>query len=168
MEPDETSNPSRTREIAVRVIDAANPTERELLADWARQLVEIKNSNLSKFEKGKRAVLLSTSSKTLLPLMKVLAVELKRVGWDERGWSARLGLAGIITGVLVFSGQGAGIAALGGAIGVPLWVVLGAGGAFAGQLIEAANRRKQAPQATSQARTKVVDGEVVERDRDGA
>jgi hypothetical protein len=37
---------------------------------------------------------------------------------------------------LTLSGQGAGIAALGGAIGLPLWVVFGAGGAFLGVLIE--------------------------------
>lgn len=41
----------------------------------------------------------------------------------------------------MFSGQGAGIAALGGAIGVPLWVVFGAGGAFVGVFIDEAKRR---------------------------
>ena len=38
------------------------------------------------------------------------------------------------------AGQGAVIVALGGAIGVPLWVVFGAGGAFAGLLIEEIER----------------------------
>lgn len=62
------------------------------------------------------------------------------MGWDERSWMARLGLPGILIGAVVFGGEGAGIAAFGGAIGVPLWIVLGGGGAFAGRLLEEINR----------------------------
>ena len=48
----------------------------------------------------------------------------------------KLGLGGAAVGLAVFGGQGAGIAALGTAIGVPLWVVFGAGAAFLGVLYE--------------------------------
>ena len=44
-------------------------------------------------------------------------------------------------GIALFGSQSAGIAALGTAIGVPLWVVLGAGAAFANSLIEELKRR---------------------------
>ena len=42
---------------------------------------------------------------------------------------------------LTLSGQGAGIAALGGAIGVPLFVVFGAGGALAGVIIDEVRKK---------------------------
>jgi hypothetical protein len=45
-------------------------------------------------------------------------------------------MSGAVAGVALFGGKAAGIAALGTAIAVPLWIVLGAGGAFAGVLIE--------------------------------
>jgi hypothetical protein len=74
--------------------------------------------------------------------LEYLGVEIKRVGWDERGLPERIALSAAATAAaLIFSGQGAGIAALGGAIGVPLWVVFGAGGAFIGVLSEGAQRR---------------------------
>src|SRR5690606_15189222 len=60
----------------------------------------------------------------------------KELGWDNRGLSGRLGIATAIATVVVFGGQGAGIAALGTAIGVPLWVVFGAGAAFLGEVYE--------------------------------
>lgn len=69
-------------------------------------------------------------------MVKILAQETKRLGWDERGTKSRFGIAGAGIGLAVFGGQGAGIAALGGAIGVPLWVVLGAGAYFAPVLID--------------------------------
>lgn len=67
---------------------------------------------------------------------KVVATSLKQFAWDDRGIKARLALAGAIAGAVLFGGQGAGIAALGTAIGVPLWVVFGAGAAFLGVLYE--------------------------------
>ena len=38
--------------------------------------------------------------------------------------------------VVIFGGSGAGIAALGGAIGLPLFLLTGAGGALVGMIIE--------------------------------
>ena len=73
--------------------------------------------------------------------MTFLGSEIKRVSWDQRGLAERMALSAAAVAALIFSGQGAGIAALGGAIGVPLWVVFGAGGAFAGVIIDEAKRR---------------------------
>jgi hypothetical protein len=47
------------------------------------------------------------------------------------------------TGVALFGGQGAGVAALGTAVGVPLWVIFGAGGAFMGVLYEELTGKKR-------------------------
>jgi len=62
---------------------------------------------------------------------------------------------------VAFSGKGAGIAALGGAIGVPLWVVLGAGGAFAGVLIEEIQRSLPSDSDDKHRVEREIDGEVV-------
>jgi hypothetical protein len=59
--------------------------------------------------------------------MKRAAKELKRVGWDKRSWKARLGMGAVIATLMTVGNAGAGIAALGTAIGVPLWIVIGAG-----------------------------------------
>lgn len=67
------------------------------------------------------------------------------MAWDERGTKSRFGIAGAGVGLAVFGTKGAGIAALGGAIGVPLWIVLGAGAYFAPVLIE--ELKKLVPQS---------------------
>ena len=50
--------------------------------------------------------------------------------------------------IALFGGQGAGIAALGAAIGVPLWVVFGAGAAFAGVLYEEITGKRSSTKTT--------------------
>ncbi|OCC02401.1 hypothetical protein BA190_24055 [Labrys sp. WJW] len=52
------------------------------------------------------------------------------------------GIAGAGAGLAFFGTQGAGIAALGTAAGVPLWVVPGAGSMFAKTLHEELTKRK--------------------------
>lgn len=93
------------------------------LGELSEGLNEIYRSQLPPVEKLKRA--------SSLALTKT-----KEVAWDDRGLAARVGLVGAISGLVVFGSQGAGIAALGTAIGVPLWVVFGAGGAFLAMLYE--------------------------------
>jgi hypothetical protein len=56
-----------------------------------------------------------------------------------------LGSGGAAVGVALFGGQSAGIAALGTAIGVPLWVVFGAGAAFAKSLHSELGRKSATP-----------------------
>lgn len=107
----------------------------DALRSWAQEVLRIKESTLPAYEKAKAALLASTNRQALAPLMQVGWRELKRVGWTERGLSARLAI-GAAVGALTLSGQGAGIAALGGAVGLPLFVVFGAGGALAGVVIE--------------------------------
>ena len=49
--------------------------------------------------------------------------------------------SGMALGIAAFGAQGAGVAALGTAIGVPLWVISGAGASLAGVLLEELKRR---------------------------
>lgn len=130
------------RQVAVFVAESAAPADLDAIRVWAIKLLEIRSAPLSKLEKAKAAVSLTTSSKVVWPVAKMVAKEAKRIGWDDRSKTAKLGLGGAAIGAAVFGGKGAGIAALGTAIGVPLWVVLGAGAAFANLLIEEIGRRK--------------------------
>lgn len=127
---------SEQREIAVRVALSASEQEREALLAWMMQLLQIRGSSLSALGKANQALRLTARSKVVWPVVKILAQEVKRLGWDERGTKSRFGIAGASVGLALFGSQGAGIAALGTAIGVPLWVVLGAGAYFAPVLIE--------------------------------
>lgn len=124
------------RDLAVAVIERATNTERETLLRWAKELLAIRETPLSTFGKMTRAISITIESGAILPFIKTTGLEIKRIGWDERSLPARIGLSAAAFTTLLLSGEGAGIAALGGAISVPLWIVFGAGGAFAGALIE--------------------------------
>jgi hypothetical protein len=152
--------------VAVRIATAASEQEREALLAWMVQLLHVRDSSLSTLQKAKTAVRLTATSKVVWPVAKMLGHEVKRLGWDERGTKSRLGIVGAGVGLALFGGQGAGIAALGTAIGVPLWVVLGAGAYFAPVLIEELS--KLLPQSSQLAHREklqdVIDVEVKEKD----
>lgn len=97
-------------------------TPREL-SGLSQSLATIYKSNLTPAAKVKQGVVVTGKA-------------LKELGWDNRGWAGRLGIGTAIATAVLLGGQSAGIAALGTAIGVPLWVVFGAGAAFLGEIIE--------------------------------
>ena len=134
------------QQLASAVLERATPDERAALLFWAQQLLAVRGSSMSRLEKAKRAILITIELKAVLPFITFLGAEIKRVGWDERGLPARMALSAAAVAGLLLSGHGAGIAALGGAIGVPLWVVFGAGAAFAGVIIEEVKRSAEEPQ----------------------
>lgn len=96
------------------------PTE---LASLSEGLTANYQSDLSRPAKLKQGIILTGKA-------------LRELGWDNRGWAGRLGMTTAIGTVVLFGSQSAGIAALGTAIGVPLWVVFGAGASFLGKIIE--------------------------------
>lgn len=130
------------RQVAVFVAKTVAPNDLDAIRTWANNLLEIRSAPLSKLGKAKAAVGLTASSKVVWPIAKMVAKEAKRTGWDDRSKTAKLGLGGAAIGAAVFGGKSAGIAALGTAIGVPLWVVLGAGASFAHMLVQEITRRK--------------------------
>lgn len=160
------AEPIAGHQLATAYLDQASREERTALLFWATQLIAIRDANLPALEKAKRAIRLTIESGTIRPFVTFLGAEIKRVGWDERGLPERLALSAAAVAALMFSGQGAGIAALGGAIGVPLWVVFGAGGAFAGVLIDEAKRRleKSDYEAKAQPPAKSIKRRPLDRD----
>jgi hypothetical protein len=118
------------------ILQKFSDQECQSLLVWMQGLLEIKSKEITLRQKTKAALELTAKEKIVWPIMKVLAKEIKRISWDERSTKARFGLAGAGAGITLFGSQGAGIAAFGTAIGVPLWIVLGAGSTFAGVLTE--------------------------------
>ena len=134
--------PDKQRELAVRIASQANLAEKEALSQWIEHLLDIKASDLPALQKAKQAVSLTASSGVVLPTVKVIAREIKRLGWDDRSVSGRLGMGGGAVALAVFGWQGAGIVAFGGGVGVPLWVLFGAGATFLGVLYEEITGKK--------------------------
>ena len=132
---------SRSENVAKAIVNATKPQDLEALRLWAQRMLAIRGSDLSAAQKANSALRASMDRKVLSPILHVAWRELRRVGWEERGLPARLALASAAA-ALTLSGQGAGIAALGGAVGVPLFVVFGAGGALAGVIIDEIRKKK--------------------------
>jgi hypothetical protein len=88
------------------------------------------------FKKAAAMLALTRDRKATWPLLKVLALALKQVVWDARSWTLRLGLGAIIATFVAIGNEGAGIVALGGGLGLPLWMLIGAGGVLIGLLAD--------------------------------
>lgn len=114
--------------------------QRSALLNWASRLLEIRTSRASALKKARLALDTTYRADIVLPVVRVLADALKDRVWDDRSWSARLGFGAVAITATTLGGKGAGIAALGTATGVPLWIVLGAGGSFAGMLVDELQR----------------------------
>jgi hypothetical protein len=148
----------KSRAVAVRIASQMDGAEKQALARWIESLIEIRNCGLPVLQKARRAVSLSASSRVIVAAVKIVGREIKRHGWDNRTGPVRLGLGAAAVAAVAFGGQNAGIAALGAAVGVPLWVVFGAGVAFAGVLYEEITGRRLDTKATY----RVMDAEKVD------
>jgi hypothetical protein len=127
-----------------RVIQFIEPrlsdAQRLILLEWAERLLDIRGSDISTLEKARGAIRETYRREVVLALLTTSASSLKDLAWDDRSWSARLGIGAATVTAAAVGRQGAGIAALGSAVGVPLWIVFGAGGSFAGMLIDELSR----------------------------
>jgi hypothetical protein len=149
--------------LAHHIVQKSDDRQLEALRWWADKMLAIRSSNGTKIRKAKSAILASMDKDLIVPVIKRVADEAKRLAWDDRGLKARSALVASTAALMTFGGQGAGIAALGGAIGVPLWVVFGAGGAFAASLYEEATVAlgKNQPRTTY---SKFIEAEKIEPD----
>ncbi len=125
------------------MIRELEPAQQALLYNWAVRMMAVRASKRSRVAKAVAAVRLSARATVLKPVflelrrrLLELGIRSKRLLWDDRNWAARLGLAGMAGAAALTGGQWAGIAALGGAIGVPLWMLTGAGGTVLGAIID--------------------------------
>ena len=120
----------------IRALDRQlDDDERRALIDWAARLLEIRASDLPPLNKARTALDATYRAEVVVPILAGAGGALKDLVWDDRSWGARLGLGATAVTAAALGGQGAGVAALGGAVAIPLWIVLGAGAEFAGALI---------------------------------
>ena len=122
------------RGLASRIAEQMPEAEGNVLAAYLKSLLEIRKQEISRKAKLGRIIKLTANVSVLTSTLKIIAREAKRHGWDNAGRPTRWATVGAGVGLIAFGGQSAGIAAFGTAIGVPLWIVFGAGAAFAESL----------------------------------
>ena len=132
---------SARREIAVQISKGIPDAECRDLVAFIDKLLAIRRSDQSYARKLKSTLAETLNVKIIWPALKILALEFKRRIWDKTSPNSKLGIAGALIGLTFFAGGAAGIAAMGSAISVPLWVVFGAGAMYAGYLRDALVRR---------------------------
>jgi hypothetical protein len=135
-------DPKRLREALAQFSAKLNDVERAAVLAWGRELKRIRESGASVFDKAKEALAVTRKADQILPILTKAGLTLKDLMWTKRGWSARLVIPAAVI-VLVALPEADGLALLGGAIGIPLWVVAGAGGAFIGMLIDEVSKARE-------------------------
>ena len=78
----ESDSQAKERQLAITIVEAASPGDRELLQDWITQLLVLKDSPLGILEKAKKAIAVTASSKAAVTAAKIVAKHIKRVAWD--------------------------------------------------------------------------------------
>lgn len=147
------------RQIVQLLLDKADEQEKARMLLWANELISIRNSELSIKEKLTATFKAARHYKALLPALKGI----KSKVWDERGIKTKIGLSGVVLVAVMFPGN-AGLAAMGSAIGIPLWVVFGAGYSFAVLLIK--EIKQTLKHSTIDAEYEVVDTDQEQRSSD--
>ena len=115
--------------------------KRQLILDWAVEIKEIQNNKLlTTKQKIQRLKVVNNSEvfKTIFSfVIKLLSSKCKNATLPMR-----LAFIGGSSGMILAGTSGAGIAALGGAIGLPFFLVTAAGGAFIGTIIDTLKQKK--------------------------
>lgn len=131
-------------QLVVSVVSRLEDTDRVAMQAWAERMLAIQNNQaLSASTKLRQMVGTSVSGGVPSVVIRQVWAATKEAFpnataqfWGQRSLPAKLAMGGIAISLAAFGGQGAGIAALGGAVGIPLWVLFGAGGGFIGILYE--------------------------------
>ncbi len=132
---------NKLTEIIHRILADITPEQGMALHVWANKLLMLRNSSKSRAEKFQDIIEFTKEAKILIPLIKTIFAELKKSGWDESSWKSRAGMGAALWASLVLGKAAAGIALLGGAVAVPLWIVFGTGDKFVKMLIKELKKR---------------------------
>ena len=127
---------TENRKVARAVVSELDSAQREVLADYMTSLIELRAKDLPTQTKVLDSFDLTADKQVLGVLTKGSGRLLAKHAWKDRSWPARMGLSAAALATILTAGQGAAIAVLGTAIGVPLWVVFGSGAAFADGLLD--------------------------------
>ena len=113
------------------LIRESSDKELSAICLYIDDLLEIRASEMGRIGKVRSTYAVTANKDVIVSAMKFTFRELKRIGWDDRQNVSRAGILGAGIAVATVGGQAAGLAAFGGAIAVPLWIVFGAGAMFA-------------------------------------
>ena len=117
------------------------PAEQHRLLEWSRGWGAIRYGHLRGGQKVAALLTVTRECQAAWPLVKVMSLTLKVIVWDVRSWTWRLSLGTIIATFVSIGNAAAAIVTLGGGIGLPLWMLIGAAGALVGLLADKLTKR---------------------------
>lgn len=112
----------------------ANPQKEQLL-NWATKVRGIQK-DVSLNRKEKLRALKKLENKKAFKSLALLAKSSGSAKWKKSNWATRLGLISGGGTLLLLGGTGAGVAALGTAIGIPFFLLTASGGALIGVILD--------------------------------
>ncbi len=130
--------------LAKKILENFSQEDKEVIKSWAESAIVIKNDgSLSQQQKVKKLYELSSKGDVIKRFLKGSFNLIKKEGWDKRSLPARLAILGGSVGVVVGGSQMVGIASAGIGIGMPLFLLTSAGGAFLGVIIKEVQESKK-------------------------
>lgn len=129
----------------IRALKRLPSAEQHRLLEWSRGLGAIRYGALSRGKKIAAMFASTREHQATWPLTKIMFLTTKIVIWDDRSWTFRLGAGSLVALFLALGNTAATVVPLGGGIGLPLWLLIGAGGILSGRLLDKiqAQRRKR-------------------------
>ena len=116
-------------------IEHLSDIKKKVLLKWAKRVKEIQKNKSLSFKQKLRALKELNNSEAFKMSTKYISSYSKNY-WKHATWAEKLGIIGG-GGALALAGfGGAGVAALGGAIGLPLFLLTAAGGTLIGTIID--------------------------------
>ena len=124
-------------------LEKLNDTEKQNVLNWAVEVRKIQQNN-KLTTKEKIYDLKNLNNKQAFKNVISIALNYSKSYWKKANWAQRIGIIGLTSGLIIAGASGgAGIAALGGAIGLPLFLVTTAGGTFIGTIIDSLNKKTE-------------------------
>jgi hypothetical protein len=122
-------------------LEKLNDIERQNVLNWAVEVRKIQQNNKLS-SKEKIYDLKNLNNKQVFKNVISIVLNYSKSYWKKANWAQKIGIIGLTGGLIVAGASGgAGIAALGGAIGLPLFLVTTAGGTFIGTIIDSLNKK---------------------------
>lgn len=136
-------SPNKENELLKNEIKNPSQKDKQNLLNWAIQVREIQeNKSLTRKQKINYLRKLNNKKAFFNSIKLVPSMLAKK--WRDSNLSAKLTLIGGSAGLFIAGIKGgAGIAALGGAIGLPFFLLTAAGGAFIGTIIDNLKNKKE-------------------------
>ena len=124
-------------------LEKLNDTEKQNVLNWAVEAKKIQQNN-KLTTKEKIYDLKNLNNKQAFKNVISIVLNYSKSYWKKANWAQRIGIIGLTSGLIIAGASGgAGIAALGGAIGLPLFLVTTAGGTFIGTIIDSLNKKNE-------------------------